>query len=225
LKEIYDEKEILLRESSNLHESKLKSINDLREGDKNTSRSEHMRDKHYLKDNTDGRIQSVNNLREERQELSDLNMLENEIQRADPHAKEADIRVMEGFKKPEDGASRSEFGRQYGQFEHERWEEQVSKNELKNGLRRGVDFDIEKEFVHPDGDKVRLDYVNYNTDVIVDRKPISESDTEENIKNKYKEQRTQHKEAYEHETGRKALYFYSFYPSTADLWEIEQNAK
>lgn len=225
MKELHDEKEIRSEENSIFPEMKLKSTNDLRGEGEDTSTKRQIENSHHFNENSEKKLGSINEMREKEKDTIDVYGLEKERIDSDPSIKEIDLRVDEGYKKPSDGAIRSEFGRQYGQFEHERWEEQVLIGEQIKGNKRGVDFDIEKEFKNPDGDKVRVDYVNYKTDVIVDRKPIRENETKEDLMKRYEEQRTKHIESYKNETGRIASYHYSFYPSTEDLWSEKQNKK
>jgi hypothetical protein len=90
--------------------------------------------------------------------------------------------------------------------------------EQKAGRIKGLDFDTEKVMRHPDGRTIRLDYVDYRKDLIVDRKPIGENERNEDVIKKYEEQRNRHIAAYEYETGRKVLeYRYSLYPSPKDI--------
>ena len=145
--------------------------------------------------------------------------LKSALDRTDSHWREADSRTNEGlseFKK--NGAARREFSHVAGTAEHTRWEGEIIQAEQRVGRVRGVDFDIEKVISHPDGKPVRLDYVDYRKDIIIDRKPIAHNETEEQLKTKYEQQKKRHIEAYEHVTGRKVLeYKYSLYPSPKEI--------
>lgn len=145
--------------------------------------------------------------------------LEAALDRTDPYWREADRQDNEGlleFKRT--GAARREFSPTAGREEHKRWEGEMLQAEQRAGRVRGDDFEIEKIINHPDGKTVRLDYVDYRKDIIIDRKPIAHNETEEQLKTKYEPQRKRHIEAYEHATGRKVLeYRYSLYPSPKDI--------
>jgi hypothetical protein len=155
--------------------------------------------------------------REERHELS--NRLDAALDATDPHSRESDRLTAEGkleFERAPE--ARREFSHLAGTEEHKRWEEQILLKETAAGRLRGIDFDLEAILPHGDGGSVRLDYVDYRNDVIIDRKPLAEGETEDQLQHRYREQRTRHIEAYEQATGRKvAEYRYSVYPSPRDL--------
>lgn len=154
----------------------------------------------------------------QRREL--LDELEASLDRTDPHWREADRRTAEGAREFERNAgARRVFCHTAGTEEHKRWENEIFQSESKTGRARGKDKDFELEAVihHPDGKPVRLDYVDYRRDIIVDRKPFAQNETEEQLKTRYEAQRKRHIEAYEHATGRKVLeYHYSLYTSPRD---------
>ena len=154
----------------------------------------------------------------ETQRQEALTELENTLDKTDPHWREADRRVKEAeaiFK--DTGPARREFCHMAGTAEHTRWEEETRQAELKSGRIAGRDFDIEAVIHHPDGNPVRLDYVDYRKDIIVDRKPIAHDETEQQLMARYEKQRIRHIEAYEHKTSRKVMeYQYSLYPSPRD---------
>jgi hypothetical protein len=144
--------------------------------------------------------------------------LESTLDKTDPHWKEADRRTREGEKEFKNNAkARREFCHAAGTEEHKRWEKEQFQAEQKVGHVKGEYYGIEAVYHHSDGKPVRLDYVDYHKDIIIDRKPKSENETEEQLKKKYEKQRQRHIEAYEHSTGRKVLeYRYSLYPSPKD---------
>ncbi len=152
----------------------------------------------------------------QRREL--LDELEASLDRTDPHWREADRRTAEGAREFErNAAARRVFCHTAGTEEHKRWEKEIFQSESKVGRMRGKDFQLEAVIHHPDGKPVRLDYVDYRRDIIVDRKPFAQDETEEQLKARYEAQRKRHIEAYEHATGRKVLeYHYSLYTSPRD---------
>lgn len=153
----------------------------------------------------------------QRQELQ--RDLKSTLDRTDPHWREADRMVQKGeseFKR--DSEARREFCHVAGTEEHKRWEKELSRAEQKAGRVQGKDYGMEAVVRHPDGKPVRLDHVDYRTDIITDRKPIAREETEEELKKEHEKQRQRHIEAYEHSTGRNVLeYRYSLYPSSKDI--------
>jgi len=146
--------------------------------------------------------------------------LESAMDRTDPHWRREDDRIIqEGESKfKRDSKARRDFCPVAGTEEHKRWEEELSQAEQKAGRVRGKDYGTEVVVRHPDGKPVRLDHVDYRTDIITDRKPIALEETEEELKKEHEKQRQRHIEAYEHSTGRKVLkYRYSLYPSPKDI--------
>lgn len=145
--------------------------------------------------------------------------LEAALDRTDPYWREADRQDNEGLSEfKRNGAARREFSHVAGTAEHTRWERDIIQAEQKASRVQGVDFDTEAVIHHPDGKPVRLDYVDYRKDIIIDRKPLAHNETEEQLKTKYEQQRKRHIEAYEHATGRKVLeYRYSLYPSPKEI--------
>ncbi len=202
-------------------EETMKSANDMRERNENISENDKPNNN---SDKAQNRTIPTDILSEEKERRKEINRIEEEIEKYDPHAKEIEKRANEGFKRPERGSDRSEFARQYGQYEHKRWQDEVSESEIKAGRKRGIDFDVEKVLKHPDGHVVKLDYVNYKTDVIIDMK--TDRLNEDKLIENYKAQRKRHEEAYEYSTGRKLEYYeYKPYPSTDRLWSDDQNKK
>jgi hypothetical protein len=223
MREVQKEKENIEKKEEKYFRKTMKSAGDLRETKENISKKEN---DHDIKDGSSKNVRSTDELREGMKESKNFRKIEEDIQKYDPHAKEIEQEANEGWKRPESGADRSEFGRQDGQYEHKRWQDEVSETEIKAGRQRGIDFETEKVFKHPDGGEVRLDYVNYRTDVIIDRKPVRLSENKEELINKYENQRKRHIEAYEYSTGHKVLHYdYSLYPSTNQLWSDDQNKK
>ena len=145
------------------------------------------------------------------QKLELQEKLADSLDKTDAHWREADRSTNDGlseFKK--NGVARIEFSHLAGTSEHSRWEEEILQMEQRTGRVRGVDFELEAMMQNPDGKPVRLDYVDYQKDIIIDRKPIATNETEEQLKKKYETQMNRHIEAYEHTTGRKVLeYRYS----------------
>ncbi len=141
------------------------------------------------------------------------------LDKTDPHWKEADRRTLDSEREFKRNAkARSEFCHAAGTEEHKRWENEVSRQENKSGKVKGVDYGIEAVHRNAEGKPVRLDHVDYHTDIITDRKPISKDETEEQLTKRYQNQRESHIEAYEHSTGRKVLeYRYSLYASPKDV--------
>lgn len=141
------------------------------------------------------------------------------IDKTDPYRNNADRLTNEGLSKFEtNGTYRREFSHLAGTTEHSRWENEILNLEKTKGRIRGTDFELEAVMKHPDGKLVRLDYVDYRKGIIIDRKSIEISETEEQLKRKYERQRSRHIEAYEHTTGQKVLeYNYSLYPSPRDI--------
>lgn len=144
-----------------------------------------------------------------------LDKLDAELDKTDPYWQEADRRTTEGEAKfAESGAARQEFCHVAGTMEHSRWEKEFIQAELNSRRTRGVDFEVEAVIHHPDGKTVRLDYVDYRKDIIIDRKPMALRETDEQLMARHEKQRKRQIEAYEHTTGRKVLeYRYSLYPS------------
>ncbi len=122
-----------------------------------------------------------------------------------------------------DGKVRQREGSEMGKKEHELDAQTLRLRESAKGRVEGKDFDVEIRLKHPDGKKTeRLDYVNYQKDIVADHKPIGVNDTPEKVMNKsdYRKQRERQIEAYEHTTGRKVKeYHYSLYPSMKDYHE------
>ena len=141
------------------------------------------------------------------------------IEQTDSHWKEADKRTADAEKIfQKDGDARRKFCSDAGREEHKRWEREMIEKENKEGRKKGVEYDTEAVLRHPDGRKVRLDYVDYENDKITDRKSLSKDENEKKLVDKYEKQRKRHIEAYEHTTGREAReYQYSTYKSPKDV--------
>ncbi len=142
-----------------------------------------------------------------------------ELNRTDPHWREADRRTKEGMREFKNNPkARRDFSHAAGTEEHNRWESEKTLAEQKAGRVKGRDFQTESVHRHPDGRPVRLDFEDKRNDIIIDRKPIGKNETPEQLKKKYEKQRTRHIEAYEKSTGRKPTeYQYSLYPSPKDI--------
>jgi len=158
---------------------------------------------------------------------SDDERLARYAERVDPYSREADRRTAEGesaFRK--DGTARREFSHVAGTEEHVKWTRDKRQGEIAAGWVERVDFDVEKVLAHPDGGQVRLDFVDYRRDVIVDHKPLRIGETDEQLAARYAKQRTRHIEAYEHATSRKvASYEYVTYSSPRDIFDIQPERK
>lgn len=141
----------------------------------------------------------------------------------DPHQKAMTRRENEALDQFQtQGKARTEFSQEWGQYDHERWMEERRQQETAKGRVQGRDFDVNVcTMRHPDGGKVQLDYVDYENDTIVDRKPMAEGETPQGVANKYEHQRERHIAAYEHSTGRQAEYKYDLSPSSSDLAKRE----
>lgn len=136
----------------------------------------------------------------------------------DPGGQEMEAREREAGKLF-DANARREFCPQAGQNEHLRWTEQKRDEEHKKGRKEGTDYGLNVTMFRPDGSPVYLDYADFKTDTIVDRKPLAAGESESALAEKYAEQREQHIAAYEFTTGRKVFaYEYSVYPSSRDIY-------
>lgn len=182
----------------------------------NLRRSSHPEGKHHS-DRLEQLAHTKNLSESQNQELR--KELKSDLDRTDPYWRKADHQDNEGLSEfKRNGAARREFCRVAGIVEHTHWEEETLQAERRAGRVRGVDFDTEAVIHHPDGKPVRLDYVDYRKDIIIDRKPIAHNESEEQLKTKYEQQRKRHIEAYEHATARKVLeYIYSPYPSPKEI--------
>ena len=118
--------------------------------------------------------------------------------------------------KPRD---KTEFALEVGQVEHKDWESEIRRVENAKGRIEGKDYAIEYELEHPDGGKVRYDYVDFKEHRIVDRKAEAIDETDLELVKQYKEQQKRHVEAYKARFGRAPTYEYSPYRSTKDLFK------
>jgi hypothetical protein len=142
----------------------------------------------------------------------------------DPHQKAMTSRENEAMKAfKENGKARREFGQAWGQEDHKRWMKERCDQETAKGRIKGKDFDVDVRMKHPDGKQVQLDYVDYEKNIIIDRKPQKSSDGPEKLAKKYADQRKRHIEAYK--ANRKinvAEYDYNISPSVADMGKAEK---
>jgi hypothetical protein len=131
------------------------------------------------------------------------------------------IDEAEGDWKASAGTDRRDFARDFGLFGHVRKAKEIEEYEASRGRIRGVHYEIEYgKLKHPDdGRAVRYDYVDFDKHLIIDYKPISESETIEQVAKKYKEQRRRHIEAYAHHFGVVPDYEYVTYPSSKDMYD------
>lgn len=120
--------------------------------------------------------------------------------------------------KEADGPTRTGFGLEVGQVEHTEWQAEIRRAEVARGRIEGRDFGIEYVLQHPDGGTVRLDYVDFREDRIVDRKAQASTETDAELIRDYQAQRDRHLEAYKARFGRTPTYEYSPYSSTRDLY-------
>ena len=140
----------------------------------------------------------------------------------DPEQAELDRRESEGMRDyRENPAARREFVMDVGRTEHSDWQGEIRRAETAAGRRewdgsRG-DYGIECSIEHPDGRRVRYDYVDLRSHQIVDRKPLRDGQSVNDVARHYAEQRRRHVEAYRARFHEDPSYHYSFYPSAADL--------
>lgn len=142
-----------------------------------------------------------------------------------PDAQEGELRqrdaeAMRDFR--DNPRARVEFAREVGATEHSDWQGEIRHQEAAAGRREsrgrdGGDYGIEYVVEHPDGGKVRYDYVDLKAHQIVDRKPLHKGETVNDVANRYRDQRGRHVEAYEGRFQARPDYHYSFYPSTKDI--------
>lgn len=120
--------------------------------------------------------------------------------------------------------ARRDFSREYGQVEHRDWQQEIRRDEQARGRVEGRDFGIEHVMDHPDGGKVRYDYVDFRQHRIVDRKPAREGERVTEIARTHEHERGRHLEAYRHQFGVTPEYEYSLYPSTEGLNDADGSA-
>lgn len=136
----------------------------------------------------------------------------------DAQQEELDQRDAEALQTWRDNPeARKEFARRYGSTEHADWQGDIRRQETAAGAREGKDYGIEYVVDHPDGGKVRYDYVDLRAHQIVDRKPFHKGESIDDLSNRYRHQRERHLEAYRHRFKQEADYYYSLYPSSKDL--------
>jgi hypothetical protein len=123
-------------------------------------------------------------------ELPDLGL--DEVQLKDQY------REAHGVWRNIDGQDRKVFGIDFGQFAHERYQEDIIRQEELRGRSRNSDYGIEYELGYPDGGAVRYDYVDFQNHTIFDFKPVKPEQTEADIAKRYKEQRQHHNRCLRH---------------------------
>lgn len=114
-------------------------------------------------------------------------------------------------------ADRQEFSRDNGQTEHKDWQNEKRRNESARGRKEGVDFAIEYTLPHPDGSRVRYDYVDFRSHHIIDRKPARDGEKELDIARRYLDQQRRYIEAYRAKFGVEPTFEYSLYSSTQNM--------
>lgn len=117
-----------------------------------------------------------------------------------------------------DGSERAAFAREVGHVEHQDWQSAIRESESRRGRIDGQDYGIEYVLQHPDGGTVRLDYVDFREDRIVDRKAQASDESDLTLARHYREQRERHVAAYRARFGRTPTYEYAPYSSTRDLY-------
>lgn len=141
----------------------------------------------------------------------------------DAEQAELDRRHAEALEEWRDNPrARTAFAVQVGQVEHADWQGELRRIEAAAGrTERRHDgtgeFGIEYPLDHPDGGKVRYDYVDFEAHQIVDRKPLRRGEGVNEVARRYADQSRRHVEAYHARFGANPDYHYSFYPSVADL--------
>ena len=116
------------------------------------------------------------------------------------------------------GTVRSKFATDFGQFAHQRYQTKLREFEKLGGREEGKDFGIEYCVKHPDGDNVYYDYVDFNYHVIIDYKSAKNGQTEDDLAQKYREQRERHIAAYRAKFGVTPTYRYETYSSMVNLY-------
>lgn len=120
-------------------------------------------------------------------------------------------------------AARREFAADEGRVAHQDWQATLRRREARRGRVEGADYGIEYELAHPDGGKVRYDYVDLRAHRIVDLKPAVEGDTVAGVAAAHAHQRQRHLDAYKAKFGVEAEYHYAFHPSTRSLFGPEKS--
>jgi hypothetical protein len=115
------------------------------------------------------------------------------------------------------GIERRDFSKDFGLFAHVRRAQEIQEYETDRGRLRNVHYGLEYELLHPDGRKVRYDYVDLEAHRIIDYKPLGEAETDEHIAKKYKDQRQRHIDAYVARFGVVPDYLYVTYSSSTNL--------
>ncbi len=121
--------------------------------------------------------------------------------------------------------ARAEFAQTVGKQEHLDWQNEIRRSETAHGRIEGKDYAIEHTLTHPDGGSVRYDYVDFKNHRIVDRKAQAGDESDLDLVKAYKEQQRRHIEAYRARFGRTPTYEYSPYPSTKELFRIEEEGR
>ena len=112
-----------------------------------------------------------------------------------------------------------DFGREFGQFAHERRGVEIRRQETLKGWVEGKDYAIEYTLHHPDGNDVHYDYVDFKNHRIIDYKAQPSKESNEKLAKTYEKQRTRHIEAYQARFGVTPTYEYLPYPSTKDMYK------
>jgi hypothetical protein len=116
------------------------------------------------------------------------------------------------------GRDRQEFALAFGQFGHERFAERIIERENMSGRKRNVHYGVEYELKLPDGTAVRYDYVDLEQHLIIDYKSAKPGQAEEQVAQRYREQRQRHIDAYVATFGVVPTYRYQTYPSSTALY-------
>jgi hypothetical protein len=109
------------------------------------------------------------------------------------------------------GGAARDVVHQIGTAEHKLWAER-----MKTAMRQAgkSNFGIEVPLTDAKGNGVRLDFVDYDTHTIVDRKPIKYGQLAKAVVAANTDQRAKHCSAYQQTTGQAPnAYVYSLYPS------------
>jgi hypothetical protein len=102
-----------------------------------------------------------------------------------------------------------------GQSEHQLWQQKMTMKAIRAGKIPGTHFDTEVP-VEPQKGKgsCRLDFADFQTDTIIDRKSMKPNQTVKSLVKGYQDQRIKHCQGYSNYTNRAAAqYIYSIYPS------------
>ena len=120
--------------------------------------------------------------------------------------------------------ARRGFAADQGRVAHQDWQAALRRQEGRRGRVEGSDFGIEYEVAHPDGRKVRYDYVDLRAHRIVDLKPAVEGERVVKVAADNNQQRQRHIDAYKAKFGVEPEYHYAFHPSTRALFGADQRS-